>query len=70
MSCLIIAIGVLAIGAWAVWIIRTNCREEAAIKAWEQRTGETWMREGKFNKGGRNGPPQTERPPPPGSMRK
>lgn len=64
-----IAIGTALAVAWLAWIVYTNRRDEAAIAAWEKRTGSRWLREGYVKKGGRNGPPTIERPPPPQSLR-
>jgi hypothetical protein len=43
-------------------------RKEAAIADYERRTGHQWLREGMIRKGGHNGPPRFERPPPPRSQ--
>jgi hypothetical protein len=45
-------------------------RDEARIREWEARTGQRWLREGYVKKGGTNGAPGAERPPPPQSLRR
>lgn len=60
-------IGPLAI-LWISWIVRANRRDEAAIRAWETKTGQQWLREGAVKKGGLNGLPRFDRPPPPRSQ--
>lgn len=43
--------------------------EELAIREWEARTGQAWLREGYVKKCGSNGPPRFPRPPPPKPLR-
>ena len=46
-------------------LVRWWMRDELAIREWEARTGQRWLREGTAKKGSQNGPPRSTRPPPP-----
>ena len=61
----LIIMGAVGIVLWLRFIIVSNIRDEAAIRSYEKRTGISWLREGKINKGGRNPPSTIARPPPP-----
>lgn len=51
-----------------IWGMYNRHLEEKVIHDWEKSTGLTWIREGYIKKGGHNGIPRFDRPPPPKSQ--